>query len=77
MNVIEKNGGEHLRNYSTKLGDLWDAIAKQEMGDERFMPILMRANPEYIDYDCFPAGIVLKIPSIKKSSIVNLPPWRR
>jgi phage tail protein X len=63
--------------YVTKLGDMWDVIAKSEMGDERFMSILMKANPDYADYNMFPAGIELSIPSATKAVIVNLPPWRR
>lgn len=63
--------------YTTRLGDMWDVIAKEQMGDERFMSILMKANPDYINYDMLPSGITLKIPSVTKKTIVNLPPWRR
>ena len=66
-----------MRKYTTKLGDIWDVIAKNEMGDERFMSVLMRANPPHIFVDRFSAGVELNIPEVTKSMIVNLPPWRR
>lgn len=63
--------------YITRLGDMWDVIAKEQMGDERFMSVLMKTNPDYINYDMLPSGITLNIPSVTKKTIVNLPPWRR
>lgn len=63
--------------YTTHLGEMWDEIAKSQMGDERYMSVLMKANPDYSHYNIFPAGIVLTVPSVKKTVLVNLPPWRR
>lgn len=77
MKENEEKGGFSLRKYTTKLGDIWDVIAKNEMGDERFMSVLMRANPSHIFVDRFSAGVELNIPEVTKSMIVNLPPWRR
>ncbi len=77
MNENGEKGGFHLHKYTTKLGDIWDVIAKNEMGDERFMAVLMRANPSYIFVDRFSAGVELNVPDVTKSMIVNLPPWRR
>ena len=66
-----------MTNYTTVQGDMWDAISKKQYGSERFMPQLLKANPDYANYVIFPAGIVLSLPEIDTSTAVNLPPWKR
>ena len=39
----------------------------------------MAANPQYLDYYIFPAGIQLTLPGIEaeQASVSSLPPWRQ
>ena len=39
--------------YTTRQGDVWDAIAKNIWGEEIFLHHLVRANPEYQDVIVF------------------------
>lgn len=66
-----------MTTYKTISGDMWDVIAKRELGSERYTSKLMEANPDYLDIVIFPAGVKLTIPDmdLRKPSI--LPPWKR
>ncbi|AIF51260.1 tail protein X [Pelosinus sp. UFO1] len=63
--------------YTTKQGDMWDAIAYKVYGSEHQMHVLMDANPVYIPTVIFPAGVILVVPDIATSQPQNLPPWKR
>ena len=65
--------------YVTVQGDKWDLIAHQQLGDTRHMNRLMAANPEYLEYYIFPAGIELQLPEIEaeQAALSALPPWRQ
>jgi phage tail protein X len=63
--------------YTTVQGDTWDIIAKKTMGNERYMSLLLNANPKNQLMVIFPAGIVLDIPPAPPTSPQNLPPWKR
>lgn len=63
--------------YTTVMGDMWDNIAKAQMGSEKYMAVLMEANTAYEDVSVFPAGIVLTIPSVSTPRPESLPPWKR
>lgn len=65
------------KTYTTVQGDMWDMIAKREMGSELHMHLLMEKNQEHRDLSVFPAGIVLQIPSISTKTARKLPPWKR
>ena len=49
------------------------------MGDTRYIKQLMAANPQYLEYYVFPAGIELIIPDInlEQTALSSLPPWRQ
>lgn len=66
-------------NYLTEQGDKWDMIAWKQMGDTRYIKQLMAANPQYLEYYVFPAGIELIIPDInlEQTALSSLPPWRQ
>jgi hypothetical protein len=63
----------------TKAGDRWDTIAFRVYGDVKFMPDVIKENPE-IPLDIpIPAGTILKI-LIKEVAETNkelLPPWKK
>lgn len=64
--------------YITKQGDMWDSIAKQIYGSEKYANDLIKANSSHITTVIFPAGIVLTVPEIEVNiaSTATLPPWR-
>lgn len=63
--------------YTTISGDMWDKIAHEEMGSSFYVNKLMEANPQYLNYFIFPAGIVLTIPAIQEEEAEELPIWKR
>lgn len=64
--------------YTTTSGDMWDAIAYDQLGSVDYTGQLMALNMKYIDYFIFPSGIVLELPE-KVQETVNsrLPPWKQ
>ena len=67
-----------MRTYSTKSGDMFDAIAKELYGSEQYADVLMRANPQYAGVFRFSAGCKLTVPKIDTSvTFDDLPPWKR
>lgn len=66
-----------LSTYTTRAGDMWDDIAYRKLGGERYVSLLMEANPEHLEKVIFPAGIVLTLPEIKTPIPAKLPPWKR
>lgn len=57
---------------------MWDGIAYSQLGDAKYMDILMNANTQYRKVYIFSAGIELVIPDVETSvSGVNLPPWKQ
>jgi len=63
--------------YTTVSGDIWDNIAYQQLGGERYTSLLMEANPQYLDTVRFEAGIELTLPEITSPTPETLPPWKR
>lgn len=68
-----------MKTYTTVQGDMWDSIAKKQMGGVDYTDRLMRANQQYLDYYVFPAGIVLALPEVPAGNSVSraLPPWKQ
>lgn len=65
------------RTYTTISGDVWDMIAKEQLGWERYTSLLMRANPEHLNTVVFSAGVSLVLPEVTTLIPESLPPWRR
>lgn len=65
--------------YTTKTGDMWDAIAYLVYGNTAYASKLMYANTEYAGYFILPAGLTLTVPELKKTDMDSsfVPPWRR
>lgn len=67
-----------MKTYTTRQGDMWDAIAHKTLGSAALAGQLMWANRQYLHFYTFPAGIVLALPEVKKeSSVEGLPPWKQ
>ncbi|WP_314447814.1 tail protein X [Selenomonas artemidis] len=65
------------RTYTTISGDVWDMIAKEQLGGERYTSLLMQANPEHLSTVVFSAGVSLVLPEVTTPIPESLPPWRR
>lgn len=65
------------KTYVTSAGDIWDTIAKAQLGGERYMTVLAEANPRHINTVIFPAGIKMTIPDITTPIPSTLPPWKQ
>lgn len=69
--------------YTTKQGDTWDMIALAMYGEETKVTVLMqhRENITLLDYQIFPAGIVVAGPDegygYEEEAPTDLPDWRR
>lgn len=64
--------------YITTQGDMWDLIAYTQMGNEKYMHLLIEANPQYRETVIFSANVTLTIPDVPAAQTVsNLPPWKR
>ncbi len=56
---------------------MWDQIAIGEMGDQKHMGVLIRANPGQESVLVFSAGIVLVVPDVPAPTPDETkPPWR-
>ena len=63
--------------YLTKQGDMFDLIAKNALGDEKFAPDVMKENPAYLRTQVFSGGVTLKIPDVETGErAAVLPPWK-
>lgn len=68
-----------MRRYRTSQGDTWDMIAYRMYpfaGKENLMSRLIEANPEYADTVIFPAGVIIYVPNVSKTTPETLPPWK-
>lgn len=66
------------KTYTTKSGDTWDAIALRTLGAERYMDLLIEANPAHNYVVRFDDGVVLDVPELPDPARpASLPPWRR
>ena len=64
--------------YTTKAGDIWDAIAYRELGSCKYVTALMNANRRYLGTLIFGAGVELNLPDIEpETRTTKLPPWRK
>lgn len=62
--------------YQTKAGDTWDSIAYEQLGSEKYMGLLMEANPELIAYVVFDSGVSIQIPEIPKEDVADSVLWK-
>lgn len=62
--------------YTTKSGDVWDQIAKEVYGDEKYTSFLMANNQDKLELFVFPEGILLTIKELPEEKTL-LPDWRK
>nr|DAH81751.1 MAG TPA: tail protein [Caudoviricetes sp.] len=56
---------------------MWDLISYRVYGSEKYVKILLEANPVYRNIAIFPADIDIICPVIPSSESRVLPPWKR
>lgn len=63
--------------YTTRKGDVWDAVAYRVYGDVKYTGWLMQNNFPYLDIFVFDSGTVLRTPEPPSDdSSADLPLWR-
>ncbi len=65
---------------TTVQGDTWDTIAQRAYGNTLRTQNLMEAreNIRLLDFQVFPAGIVVTAPEVVESELMDdLPEWRK
>lgn len=66
------------RIYTTVQGDMWDQIARRQLGGTEHTGALMRANPSRLEYYIFPAGIPLVLPEVtQRRAAATALPWKK
>lgn len=67
-----------MRKYTTVSGDMFDLVAKKELGDELYVTEVLGVNLDKADIIFFPAGVELNIPATPGPiPDETLPPWKR
>lgn len=65
-----------MRQIITNQGDMFDAIALRELGDEHLGYRIMEENYEYHLVRIFSGGITLAIPEVEAKRRIPLVPWK-
>ncbi len=66
------------KEYTTREGDTFDALALQLYNDERLAHYIIEFNPDYADVVIFGANVALRLPIVEDAETPGtLPPWRR
>jgi phage tail protein X len=68
------------KEYLAPQGTVWDQISYVVYGDERFIDVLLKANPSLRRVVQFEKPALIKIPDkpvVPSTSITQLPPWKQ
>ncbi len=66
------------KEYTTREGDTFDALALEMYGEETLAHHIIEFNPDYADVLIFDANAALRLPIIEGVDMPDtLPPWRR
>jgi len=66
------------KEYLTREGDTFDALALEMYGEETLAHYIMMFNPDYADVLIFEANVFLRLPIVENMEMPDtLPPWRR
>lgn len=66
------------KDYTTREGDTFDALALEMYGDETLAHYIIEFNPDYTDVLIFEANTALRLPIVEDAELPEtLPPWRR
>lgn len=66
------------KEYMTRQGDTFDALALEMYGEETLAHYIIEFNPDHADVLIFEANVPLRLPIIENVETPDtLPPWRR
>lgn len=66
------------KEYTTREGDTFDALALEMYGEETLAHYIIEFNPDYADVLIFDANVALRLPIVEDVEKPDtLPPWRR
>ena len=66
------------KEYTTREGDTFDALALDMYGEETLAHYIIEFNPDYADVLIFDANVALRLPIVEDVETPDtLPPWRR
>lgn len=66
------------KEYTTREGDTFDALALEMYGDETLAHYIIEFNPDNADVLIFEANVALRLPIVEDAELPDtLPPWRR
>ena len=68
------------KTYMAPQGAVWDWISWKHYGDERFIDVLLEANPTLRHIVQFEEPILIIIPDkpvVPPDSVTKLPPWKK
>lgn len=77
MRGAGKAGELRVTTYTTIQGDVWDMIAYKVYGNEKYMTLLLEANPSLVEIAVFPQGVTVSCPDKPPEAVDTLPPWRK
>lgn len=67
-----------FKEYTTREGDTFDALALEMYGEETLAHYIIDFNPDYADVLIFDANVALRLPIVEDVELPDtLPPWRR
>ena len=67
-----------FKEYTTREGDTFDALALEMYGEERLAHYIIEFNPDHADVLIFDANVALRLPIVENTETPEtLPPWRR
>ena len=67
-----------FKEYTTRAGDTFDALALEMYGEETLAHYIIAFNPDYADVLIFDANVALRLPIVDNVETPDtLPPWRR
>ena len=68
------------KEYLAPQGAVWDWISWKHYGDERFIDVLLDANPELrriVQFEKPTLIIIPDRPAVPSDSVTLLPPWKQ
>lgn len=66
------------KDYTTREGDTFDALALEMYGEETLAHYIIEFNPDYADVLIFDGNVALRLPIVEEVETPDtLPPWRR
>jgi len=69
-----------MKEYLAPQGAVWDQISYLHYGDERFIDVLLNANPSLrhiVQFEKSTLIIIPDRPEVPPNSVTSMPPWKQ